>query len=150
MAFLTCALPIGFGSGLLKIHPAQGNPGRLVALAAYLFLSPALVEEVAFRALLLPREWSAMPRHRLLAVCAGALALFVGSHVINGLFFRHGAREIFTNPWFLLLAGLMGATCIATYLTSRSVWPGVAAHWLTVTTWILLLGGQRLVGIPPG
>jgi len=31
------------------------------------------------------------------------------------------------------------------YLISRSLWPPVLLHWITVVAWIILLGGQQLI-----
>ena len=45
----------------------------------------------------------------------------------------------------LSLATLLGATCTAAYLISRSIWPPVVLHWLTVLAWIWLLGGRALL-----
>jgi predicted Abi (CAAX) family protease len=145
LVFLACALPLGLASGLLQVQPLRVGSGKLLGLAAYLFLRPALVEELVFRGLLLPRDSSAIPRLRLLAISAGSLSLFVVSHPLNGILFRSAALGLFTNPWFLAVAALLGATCTVAYLVSGSVWPGVAVHWLTVAGWIILLGGQGLV-----
>lgn len=149
-AFLACALPIGFASGLLRVQPLRIGTGTLLLLATYLLLRPALVEELVFRGLLLPRNASAVPRRRVLTASVVSLSLFVVSHPINGFLFRNAALGLFTNPWFLVLATLLGVMCTAAYLASGSVWPGVVAHWLTVAIWIVLLGGQGLVGTRAG
>ncbi len=150
LGFAACALPVGFASGLLRFEPLQIGPGASLRLVAFLFVSPALIEEIVFRGLLLPQDWHGIPRRRLLTLCGLSLGLFVLSHVINGLLFHRAAVGVFTNPWFLLEAALLGVMCIADYLTSGSVWPGVVAHWLTVAVWIVLLGGARLVGLAAG
>ncbi|HET6383371.1 MAG TPA: CPBP family glutamic-type intramembrane protease [Armatimonadota bacterium] len=143
LVFAVCAGGIGIGSGLLRFEPIRSTPIAVILLAIYLLFSPAIVEEIVFRAALLPRNRDGLSRGALLVICTAALCLFVTSHAINGLYFRHVA--VFLNPWFLLMAALLGATCIAIYLTSRSIWPGVVAHWLTVLIWIALLGGERLL-----
>lgn len=147
VVFAACALPIGFASGLLRFEILPWGPGALLRLVAYLFISPALIEEIVFRGSLLPQDSGVLSRRRLLALCSVSLGLFVLSHVVNGLLFHRGAVGVFTNPWFLLEAALLGAVCIAAYLKSGSVWPGVVAHWLTVAVWIVLFGGGRLVGL---
>ena len=146
LAFVLCALLFGFGSGLLRWEPVQASPGAICPFALALLVRPALVEEIVFRGLLLPREHKTIPRGRMLTICSAALCLFVASHIVNGLFFRHSAVALFTDPRFLLIAAMMGAMCIASYLTTVSLWPGIAGHWLTVATWVLLLGGRSLLG----
>src|SRR5262245_62151925 len=79
LAFLAGAVPIGFASGLLRVQPLRLGAGTVLALGAYLLLRPALVEEVVFRGLLLPRDGPAQPRRRLLATSAVSLSLFVAS-----------------------------------------------------------------------
>ena len=106
---------------------------------------PAFVEEAIFRALLLPREPTSMRRSRLVAVAGGALALYVVLHPLNAVLFRPQAIGLFTSPAYLAMATLLGVTCTVAYLTSRSIWPPVAIHWLTVIAWLYLLGGRALL-----
>lgn len=148
LAFVVCAVPLGFVSGLLKFERLRVGSVALLLLVAHIFVSPALIEDLVFRGLLLPQDHRGIPRRRLLALCGASLCLFVASHVANGLLFHRVG--VFTNGWFLLEAAMLGAMCIAAYLESGSVWPGVLAHWLTVTIWIILFGGARLVGLHAG
>lgn len=144
-AFLIAALPIGVLSGLLQVDPVSAAPAALLAEAAVLFVHPAFVEELLFRVVLLPRRsgtWSVPQRA---GVSAAALAVFVAAHPVNGLLFMPGALALFANPWYLALAALLGAACTVTYLSSRSVWPGVVMHWVSVVIWMFLLGGRRLL-----
>ena len=117
----------------------------MVRAAAPIFLHPALVEEVVFRAVLLPRDAGSMTRSRLLLVAGAALAVYVASHPLNAWLFRPQVLSLFASPAYLVLATLLGATCTAAYLISRSIWPSVAIHWLTVIAWLWFLGGQALL-----
>ena len=144
-AFVACALPIGFASGLLKPGLAQLPPEMLAVLPALLLFHPALVEELVFRALLLPRDPARVSKRRLVAISALALAAFVAWHPINAWLFRPAAADLLTNPAFLLCVALLGIACTAAYLISRSLWPPVLLHWITVVVWIILLGGQKLI-----
>jgi predicted Abi (CAAX) family protease len=143
--FLACALPVGFLSGLL--HPGIAGLSPAAALFAVLTLSvrPALIDELIFRGLLLPRRSDAISRTRLYATAAVALVMFVAAHPLNALLFWPAALGLFTDPVYLTLAAMLGLTCTAAYLTSGSIWPSVAIHWLTVVVWILLLGGQARI-----
>jgi predicted Abi (CAAX) family protease len=121
-------------------------PSTLALLPLYIALRPAFVEELVFRVLLLPRDAASVPRRKLMAVTAAALLAFVASHPINGWLFRPAALGLFTSPIFLTCATLLGVACTAAYFVSQSIWPPMAIHWLTVVVWIVLLGGQGLVG----
>ena len=146
-AFVACALPIGFAAGLLKPGLAHLPPEMLAVLPSLLLLHPALVEEVIFRALLLPRDPARVSRRRLVAVSALALAAFVAWHPVNAWLFRPAAADLLANPAFLVCVALLGIACTVAYLISRSLWPPVLLHWITVAVWLILLGGLELAGI---
>ncbi|WP_366517676.1 CPBP family glutamic-type intramembrane protease [uncultured Marinobacter sp.] len=44
-----------------------------------------------------------------------------------------------------IIVGDMGITCGYAYVLSRSIWVPVIIHWVTVTVWVLFLGGRNLV-----
>lgn len=121
--------------------PARIAPGVLLLLLVH----PAFVEEFVFRVVLLPRDPSTTSRGRLLAVTIVSLALYVASHPLNAMLFRPDVAPVFESPSYLALVTLLGLTCTAAYWISKSIWPPVAIHWLTVVTWLWLLGGQALL-----
>ncbi len=143
--FLVGAVPLGVVSGLL--HPSRPPVSIAGALlvAATILLHPAFTEELVFRALLLPRRLELVSRRRLYASVAMALFLYVGAHPVNAYFFWPAALPVFGNPFYLAMTTLLGLTCITTYLMSGSIWLPVLIHWMTVTIWLLLLGGQALL-----
>jgi predicted Abi (CAAX) family protease len=143
--FLVCALPVGLLSRLLRPGAAHLTPPALIASGLLLFVQPALVEEIVFRGLLLPRNGASLPRGRLVRVAGAALAVYVVSHPINARLFRPQVLGLFESTPYLVLATLLGLACTTAYLISRSIWPSVAIHWLTVVIWIWLLGGQALL-----
>src|SRR5688572_9336828 len=144
--FLACVLPVGFLSGFFRPGLADLSPATLAFLPVYIMLRPALIEEFVFRALLLPRDATRLTQRRLLLTCTTALGIFVASHPVNAWLFRPAAFELFTNPIFLANAALLGIACTVVYLISKSLWPPVLLHWSAVLLWIVLLGGQGLVG----
>jgi predicted Abi (CAAX) family protease len=146
-AFVLFALPLGLASGFLRPGLPSLPPARLAMLPVYIMLRPALLEELVFRALLLPRNASRVSKRRLILTSAAALGVFVASHPLNAWLFRPAAWRLFTSPVFLITAALLGAACTAVYLISKSLWPPVLLHWSAVLIWIALLGGQGLVGI---
>jgi predicted Abi (CAAX) family protease len=144
-AFVVCALPIGLLSGLLHPSLPPLSSGAALVAALTIALHPAFTEEIVFRALMLPRRLDGIGRARLATTIAVALFLYVVAHPLNAKFFWPAAWGVFGNPFYLAMATLLGATCTAAYLISGSIWPSVVMHWLTVTLWILLLGGQALL-----
>jgi predicted Abi (CAAX) family protease len=147
--FLVCAVPVGLVSGLLQPGMPDLSPAAALGVALTLVIRPALIEELIFRGLLLPRRSDALSRPRLYATIAGALLVFVAAHPLNALLFWPAVVGLFTNPAYLTLAALLGLTCTAAYLSSGSIWPPVAIHWVTVTVWILWLGGHARIWPSP-
>jgi predicted Abi (CAAX) family protease len=143
--FLLCAFPIGLLSGLLRPSSSRLSPAELAGTALLILVQPALAEEIVFRGLLLPRLAESMSRGRLIVVAGAALVVYVASHPLNALFFRPEALGLFQSPAYLALTTLLGLTCTAAYLISRSIWPPVVLHWVTVLVWIRLLGGEALL-----
>jgi predicted Abi (CAAX) family protease len=116
-----------------------------VIVALMLAIRPAMLEELLFRALLLPHPAQSHPlRMTLLWVVVG-LVVFILSHPINGIFIRQTARSLFTDPIFLIFAGFLGVACTTVYLISGSIWPPVLIHWAVVTPWILFFGGGNIL-----
>lgn len=143
--FLVVATPIGLFAGLLKPGAPHLPASEMATMGAMLLLQPALVEEIVFRGVLLPREAGTVRRGRLAAIAAAALALYVVSHPVNAWLFRPQVFGLFASPVYLVLTTLLGAACTAAYFISRSLWPSVAMHWLTVVLWIWFLGGRALL-----
>ncbi|HUK34798.1 MAG TPA: CPBP family glutamic-type intramembrane protease, partial [Vicinamibacterales bacterium] len=74
-----------------------------------------------------------------------ALAVYVASHPLNAWMFRPQVLGLFSSHAYLVLVTLLGLTCTATYFVSRSIWPPVVIHWVTVVTWMWFLGGYALI-----
>jgi predicted Abi (CAAX) family protease len=145
-AFLVCALPLGLMTGVVRLSPASLPPATAIGIAVVALLHPAFVEELIFRALLIPRRIRELAAGRALLIAALALAAYVASHPLNAVLFRPSALAIFSNPAYLLLAALLGVACTIVYALSGSIWPAVLLHWITAVVWILVLGGQALLG----
>jgi predicted Abi (CAAX) family protease len=141
--FSAIALSIGLGSGLLRPSLAQLSPKTFALLAITTLLSPALMEELIFRVLPLPRDANRVTKLRLALISTVSLVAFVAAHPLSAWVFRPAAWELFTSPVFLAIATFLGAASTAVYLISKSLWPPVLLHWTGVLTWIVLLGGQE-------
>lgn len=143
--FAAFALSIGFGSGLLRPSLAELSPKTFCLLAMTTLLSPALMEELIFRVLPLPRDATRVTKPRLALISTAALAAFVAAHPLSAWLFRPAAWALFTSASFLAIAAFLGAASTAVYLISKSLWPPVLLHWTAVLIWIALLGGQALL-----
>jgi len=133
-------------SSFVRGDPVVAPWWQKAGIAAALLIKPALLEELFFRVLLLPRPGTAASRTQIALWAGVSLVLFIAWHPLNGRLFRPAALPLFTGPVFLTLAGLLGAACTLAYFTTQSVWPGTLIHWLAVAIWILCLGGQGALG----
>lgn len=145
-AFLLAAGPIGLFAGVLRPTVPHLSVAGAASTGILILLQPALFEEIVFRGLLLPRDIRTMSRSRVAVIAGPALAVYVASHPLNAWLFRPDVLGLFASPAYLVLATLLGLACTSAYFISRSIWPPVAMHWLTVVTWIWFLGGQALLG----
>src|SRR5579864_1228594 len=114
--FLAVALPLGLWSGLLRPSRPPLTLSAALMLAANIALYPAFVEELVFRALLLPRRADRVSRPRLAVTAAIALFLYVAAHPITATLFWPAVLRVFTDPVYLSLATLLGLTCTGAYL----------------------------------
>ncbi|HEY9300910.1 MAG TPA: CPBP family glutamic-type intramembrane protease [Phormidium sp.] len=136
------ALPVGFGSGFIKID-IQKSWVVVIGVIAGSLLRPALSEELFFRALLLPHATENASPAALWLWGLGGLVIFLVYHPLNAMTFFPVGRETFLQPIFLFLAALLGAICTISYWQSGSLWPPVIIHWVIVAVWLLLLGGYQ-------
>jgi uncharacterized protein len=146
-AFAVFALSIGLGSGLLRPSLAELSPKSFALLAMTTFISPALLEELVFRVLPLPRDAARVTKPRLAIISTVSLLAFVAAHPLGAWLYRPAAWALFTSPEFLATAAFLGVASTVVYLISKSLWPPVLLHWTAVLTWIALLGGQALLTV---
>ena len=142
-AYAGIALPLGHTSGFLSAPVAALRPLLLLQRAPALLLTPTLVEETLFRAALLPHPLEGLGAATSLAWGAMSVGLFVAWHPLAGRLWYPRGRRLFDDGRFLLLAGLLGLTCVIAYQLTGSIWPPVLIHWLVVLIWLELLGGRR-------
>ncbi|NEP31046.1 MULTISPECIES: CPBP family glutamic-type intramembrane protease [Moorena] len=159
------ALPIGFRNGFLKLDQnllTIDNPplsplfrktdvsavnvktswylvGKIMITALF---TPAILEEIFFRVLLLPHPSENPSLISLSAWSTVSLVIFVIYHPLNAITFYPAAMETFFKPIFLFLATLLGIICTIAYLQSGSIWTAVVIHWLFVVIWLIGLGGK--------
>lgn len=141
------ALPLGFWSGLLILEWVPSWITILTTVAVTFFF-PSLVEELLFRVLLLPHPTEHQPVGAIALWGLGSLLLFVLAHPLNAWLVMKSRRATFWDPWFLVLAALLGGACTLTYLHSGSLWTPVLLHWIVVIVWLLGFGGDRRMSPP--
>lgn len=141
VVYAVSAVLIYLSAGLGGWSPSFSPVGKSLALVAGFFVLPSLVEELFWRWLLIPPSCFDGKSSKTIAWVLGTAAVFTAAHPVAGTFFVPHAREVFTNPAFLLIVFLLGVTCGTSYVITRSVWPPVIIHWLTVVAWKFLLGG---------
>ncbi len=127
-------LVIAHWGGLARL---QDPPAASTAamLAATLFVMPALLEELLFRGLIIPREG---PKARWIAL---SVLLFVLWHPLQVVTFGPPWAGSFLDPWFLLVVGMLGLALARIYAATMSLWPCILVHWLVVFVWKAFLGG---------
>lgn len=136
------ALPVGRWSGLLTLEWVTSWT-TVLTTAVVTLVFPSLVEEILFRVLLLPHPAEQASLGAIALWSLGSLVIFVAAHPLNALLVMTSRRNTFWDPWFLLLAALLGGICTVTYIQSGSLWLPVFLHWLIVMIWLLCLGGDR-------
>ncbi|MCC0178243.1 CPBP family intramembrane metalloprotease [Waterburya agarophytonicola K14] len=134
------ALLFGLWTGFLQWN---FNSSKLIIIrvAATSLVAPALLEELFFRALLLPYPSENTDLGFTYISSLVSLFLFVIYHPLNGLTFFPAGKQTFSNPVFLTFAAILGLACTIAYLSTGSIWISISIHWLAVVFWLLCLGG---------
>ncbi|MEB3264500.1 MAG: CPBP family glutamic-type intramembrane protease [Synechococcus sp.] len=137
------ALPLGLRSGFLPDPWRWPTPGCWLRQGAWLLVTPALVEEVLFRVLLLPHPLEGEPLPALLGWSALSVGAFVLYHPLAARLWYAPGRRLFRDRRFLLQCTLLGLACVVAYQATGSLWAAVLIHWLAVLLWLEPLGGRR-------
>ncbi len=140
----TPASPCPWGSAAASSRSMALAPARPLAASGRLAaVHPALVEELLFRALLLPHPLEGEPLPALLAWSAGSVGAFVLYHPLAARLWYPPGRRLFRDRRFLLQCTLLGLACVVAYQATGSLWAAVLVHWLAVLIWLEPLGGRR-------
>ncbi|MFL1465962.1 type II CAAX prenyl endopeptidase Rce1 family protein [Marinobacter sp. HN1S83] len=141
--FAIIAVSVGFGAGLFQFGWLDSTLTPL--LPFLLFVFPSFLEEAFFRGVLIPRNILDSGAVKATWAVGISTVVFVVWHPLNALAFNPTAIPLFLNPWFLVITCALGVTCGYGYALSRSIWVPVIIHWVTVTVWVLFLGGRNLM-----
>lgn len=147
LVYMLISLSVGWGFSFLNF---QGKKSLSVVLGVLFgsLLHPAFSEELFFRVLFLPHKSENVSGLGLWGWIVLSLICFIVCHPLNAISFFPQAKEVFFDPVFLFLAGVLGGVCTVVYWYSGSVWPAVVLHWVVVVVWLLLFGGyERLYAI---
>ena len=109
-------------------------------------LMPAFLEELLFRALLLPHPLEGVGTASMLAWMALSVGVFVLYHPVAGRFWYRAGRLLFDDSRFLLQCTLLGLACCLAYGLTGSIWWPVLIHWLAVVVWLEPLQGRFALG----
>ena len=143
LPFFAFAMGWGFYTGLLKYDVLESNLFWVLPVALFIF--PSFLEESFFRGILIPNNARERGAGYIITITLVTAIIFVLWHPLNVLTINPGAKAVFTDPNFLLMAFVRGIACAISYIYSRSLWAPVIIHWLTVLVWVLFLGGRNLV-----
>jgi predicted Abi (CAAX) family protease len=133
-----CAIATGFVDPIHDMSQPTRSPWKVMGA----FVVPSLMEELVWRAALLPHP-SGQPvtvKHAILILC-----LHVLMHPVigqSGLWPR--GQDTFTDPRFLLLATIVLGGATASYVvTGGSVYAAAFAHGVPLILWRDFFGGER-------
>lgn len=132
---------IYFLAGLGKFELSFAIDTRTAGLIVGFFFLPSLFEELIWRWILITPDVLGSFGHRSIRQIIFSSIMFTIAHPIAALLFVPHAKEVFLQPAFLIIVFLLGLTCGSSYVLTKSIWPAVVIHWLTVLAWKFLLGG---------
>lgn len=135
------AIPYGWKFGFLQINIWSANWIEKCLLILRCLFTPAIIEELFFRVILLPHpsEITNWLKWGLWAVVS--LVLFILYHPLNAKLFFKAASPTFFNHVFLTLTSLLGIICTVAYTLTGSLWVIVLIHWVVVVVWLIVFGG---------
>lgn len=139
--YAAAATTIYLSSGLGRVAPRIDSVAGFIALAAGFFVLPSLLEELLWRWTLIASDRLGRVNRRSAASVLASSVVFTAAHPIAAWLFVPHAREVFLRPAFLAIVFLLGLTTGVSYVWSKSIWPPVFIHWVTVLAWKFLLGG---------
>ena len=155
VAAYSFAAATGLRDDMLHGAPSSIQLGvKLPLTALRTFIVPGLMEELLWRAALLPHPSFESNRRRgfALQLLASNVA-YMSSHLLIGQVLsyaglRPGAARLFGDVRFLVCTAGLGAVCTLVYYACRgSIWTPTLVHALVVTVWLLFFGGDHLLRV---
>ena len=134
-------LIIGFNTGFLKFRIINKSWREIIKITMISLIFPSLSEEIFFRVLFLPHPYENSSIKSQIFWGAISLIIFIFYHPLQGMTWNSSGYDVFINPVFLSLAGLLGIVCTISYLATGSILLPVIIHWLAVVIWLVMLDG---------
>lgn len=138
--YTVIALPLGFKFQFISFCPITSRK-LVLGILMTCILTPAITEELFFRALLIPHSSETTDIWIVGFWGLISLILFIIYHPFNALTFYPPGLKVFFHPLFLTLAAFLGIICSISYYQSGSIWTAAFIHWAIVVIWLLVLGG---------
>lgn len=139
------AVTIYLWAELGQWSPTPEPPLSIVLRSIGFFFLPALAEELVWRWTLVPPGCVGRFDLRSMKWIFVTSLIFTAAHPVAGYFFVPHVRDYFLQPAFLAIVFLLGLTCGTSYVWSKSIWPPVLIHWITVLAWKFLLDGPKVL-----
>jgi predicted Abi (CAAX) family protease len=144
--FGAIALPLGFWGKLLRPTWQRRPAATVISALLTSMIAPALLEELAYRVLLIPHPTEPVsPAVRWVWIVT-SLVVYIAAHPLNALTLYRRAYPTFCSPIFLLLTALLGILCTGLYWGTGSIYPPAVVHGLVVFTWLTYFGGNLVLG----
>lgn len=144
MAFAVFALFFGLQSGLFQFSTLKYDGAWYLPVTMIFF--PSLPEELFFRGVLIPRKvFDSGIISRTVTVLVSTI-LFTIWHPFNAWLFNPSAQVYFYDLRFLCIVAALGVVCSVAYIATKSIWPPVVIHWLTIICWVFAFGGRNMIG----
>jgi len=148
VALDSAVVGLGVTSGMYRWKPMD-NARALGWSGAYLMVR-AVLEEIVFRAILLPHPKADGPKAMRLPgfwiSAAFPIALFVASHMWTT---QRKPNQVLNDTRFLSTLLVCGvASTWAYWVSSGGLWAAITMHFLVVFPWMVLLGGYRKTHTP--
>eukprot|EP00916_Digyalum_oweni_P012106 GHVL01020004.1.p2 GENE.GHVL01020004.1~~GHVL01020004.1.p2 ORF type:complete len:198 (+),score=51.95 GHVL01020004.1:1133-1726(+) len=136
------ALSFGFYTEFLKYDTYPGGVKNILFTILRLLFIPSFVEEFIYRGLLQNHIYNNIYINIFYIIFINII--YTLSHIIITKIIKK-YKNTFDNYRFLILAFFMGNICSFFIYFYESLYPCIFLHWLTVSVWILALGGWRVI-----
>jgi predicted Abi (CAAX) family protease len=141
LGLIALLLIIGFNTGFLKVRIISKTWVEIIKITMTSLIFPSLSEEIFFRVLFLPHPSENPSKKSQIFWGFISVIIFIIYHPFQGMTWNSSGYNVFINPIFLSLAGLLGVVFTIAYLETGSILLPVIIHWLAVVIWLVMLDG---------
>lgn len=130
-------------SGFFGIRTETYTTRDLVIRLPLYLVMPAILEESIYRPVFFP-PGLALRSRAFAARTAVSTAIFVAAHPLNALLFSRDDLPVFADWRFLVAVALLGVYCSVLLVRTRTIWFGIAVHYVLVVAWKFVLCGEHV------